>query len=155
MWSRLIDLLPKVLEAVPHLERFSSAAEGLLSANTDRLLAANAVSNVANAATNASSATNHAVDTAAREALAEQIRKDLARVDTGNLSLSRQMDTLSAQVTTVGEAADGASRVTVALGHTIVAIERQLRALRALAVATLVLVVLLLVAVATLIVRAR
>lgn len=148
MWSRLIDLLPQVLEAVPHLDRFSSAAEGLLSANTDRLLSANTASNAANVAT-------HAADTVARQALADQIRKDLARVDTGNLSLSRQMDTLSAQVTTVGEAADGARRVTVALGHTIVAIERQLRTLRALVVSTLVLVVLLLLAVATLIVRAR
>ncbi len=137
MWSRLIDLLPQVLEAVPHLDRFSSAADRLLSANT-----------AANTATNAASAVTHA----AREALADQIRKDLARVDTANLSLSRQIDSLSAQVTTVGEAADGARRVTVALGHTIVAIERQLRALRA---STLVLVVLLLLAVATLIVRAR
>ncbi len=151
MWSRLIDLLPQVLEAVPHLDRFSSAAEGLLSANTDRLLSANTASNAANVATDAT----HAADTVARQALADQIRKDLARVDTGNLSLSRQMDTLSAQVTTVGEAADGTRRVTVALGHTIVAIERQLRTLRALVVSTLVLVVLLLLAVATLIVRAR
>lgn len=143
MWSRFIDLLPQVLEAVPHLDRFSSVADRLLSANT--------ASNAANAATNAT----HAADTVARQALADQIRKDLARVDTGNLSLSRQMDTLSAQVTTVGEAADGARRVTVALGHTIVAIERQLRTLRALVVSTLVLVVLLLLAVATLIVRAR
>jgi len=147
MWSRLIDLLPQVLEAVPHLDRFSSAADRLLSANT--------ASNVANAATNAASDATHAADTVAREALADQIRKDLARVDTGNLSLSRQIDTLSAQVTTVGEAADGARRVTVALGHTIVAIERQLRTLRALVVSTLVLVVLLLLAAATLIVRAR
>lgn len=154
MWSRLIDLLPQVLEAVPHLDRFSSAAEGLLSANTDRLLSANTASNAANVATDATHAT-HAADTVARQALADQIRKDLARVDTGNLSLSRQMDALSAQVTTVGEAADGARRVTVALGHTIVAIERQLRTLRALVVSTLVLVVLLLLAVATLIVRAR
>ncbi len=117
MWLRLLELLPRLIDAVPHIERFNAVADRILSAK--------------------------ASDDAALAAMAKQLRKDLLRIDTANVSLSRQLDSLAAQVTTGGEAADGARSVTVALGRSIVEIERQIRSLRAFLLALIVLVVIL------------
>lgn len=129
MALRLFELLPGLIDAIPHIERFNTLADRLLSAS--------------------------GADASASNLASGQIRKDLLRIDTANVSLSRQMDSLAAQITVVGDAADGARAVTIALGRTIVAIERQIRALRAFLITLIILVVILVLLVGWLVLTAH
>ncbi len=121
MWPKLFELLPKVIDALPHLDRFSSVADRLLSAKS--------------------------TDDSALLSATEAIRRDLNRVDATHISanavLTRKIDELATQVVSTAEDAQASRSINVALGHSIVAIERQLRALRGRLVSTLILVVIL------------
>lgn len=124
MWPRLLELLPKLVDALPHIERFSSMA--------DRYLSSKAASDAA------------LVD------MAESVRKDFAHVAAANADLSRQtgaldahINDLAAQINTVGETAEHARSAATALGTSLVTMDREIRSLRSLLVAALVLLVLL------------
>lgn len=129
MSSRLFELLPKLLDVLPHLERFSSLADRVLS--------------------------TRAASDAAMTAIAEGVRSDIAQVSTTQAALSQQVDLLGTQVTslntqitglsthinTVGDTAADARSAATALGKSLVTLDREVRSLRSLVVATLVLIV--------------
>jgi hypothetical protein len=128
MGTRLFELLPRLIEALPHLDHFSSALDRF-SSGIDRLL------------------TSRATQEAALRASSEALRSDLARIDAttaANIAvLNRKLDHLSSQIASTAEAAQASHSITVALGHSIVAIERQLRTLRAFLITLIVLAVVL------------
>ena len=117
MRPKLLDLLPGLLDALPHLNRFTAAADRLLTAR--------------------------AGEDSALLASIEHLRADIHRTDAShvaaNAALSRRLEDLSTQVGTAAEDAQASRSITVALGHSIVAIERQLRALRVFVITLIVL----------------
>lgn len=118
MWPKVLaQLIPQLIDLLPHVKRVVPMADKFLSSK--------------------------AASDAALAAMAEGVRSDLGDVATANQGLSRQIGDLSAQIATVGETADLARSASTALGTSVVAIDRDLRSLRSLVVATLVAAVLL------------
>lgn len=121
MWTKLFELLPDLIDAIPHLDRFSSVADQLLSAK--------------------------ASEDAALLSHTEALRADLNRINAAHVAqnavLTRKLDELSSQISSTAEDAQSSRSITVALGHSIVAIERQLRAFRIFLISIIILVAVL------------
>ena len=129
MWPRLLEYLPKIIDSIPHLERFSQIG--------DKLLSTRAASDAAHVAM---------VDGIHRNL--DQIRDDLAQIDkqAGQIAetrteLSKQIEALRKQAATVTETAEEARSAAVAVGQSVVGLDREIRSLRSLVLATLVVVV--------------
>lgn len=119
MWPKVLaQLVPQLIDLLPHVKRVVPMADKFLSSK--------------------------AASDAALAAMAQGVRSDLGDVVTANQGLSRQIGDLSAQIATFGETADLARSASTALGTSVVAIDRDLRSLRSLLLLTLVLVAILL-----------
>ena len=138
MWPKLLQqLLPQLMDALPHLKHVVPVADKLLSANAGR--------------------------EAALAAIGEDLRGGLGDVRSANAGLSRQINDLAAIVTPIearlasveskltqidtrltltDQTAEQSRAATMALGQSFVSMDREIRSLRSLLVATLVLVVL-------------
>ncbi len=132
MWPKVLaQLIPQIIDLLPHMRRVVPLADKYLSSK--------------------------AANDAALATMAEGVRSDLGKVTTSNADLSGQIANLSNQlnslstqiatavetITTVGETADQARSAAIALGKSVVTIDRELRSLRSLVVGVLVSAVLL------------
>ncbi len=132
MWPKIFaQLLPQLIDVLPHVKRVVPMA--------DKYLAARAAEDAALGRTMEGIRSD-----------TEGIRAEVGKNAATHAALSRQIDGLTtqlnnhaAQLTTVSKATDDTRSVTTALGHSIIAMERQIRSLRALLVSLLVLVVVL------------
>ncbi len=145
MWPKVLaQLIPQLIDLLPHVKRVVPLADKYLCSK--------------------------AANDAALAAMAEGVRGDLGKVATANADLSGQIASLSSQInglsaqiatagetiSTVGETADQARSAATALGKSVVTIDRELRGLRSLVVATLVAAILLIIMVCWLLLtRAR
>lgn len=121
MWPRIISQLEQLAELLPYLKHIAPLADKFLASRS--------------------------ANDAAVTSLVEDVRSDLARLAPVNADLAGQLGELTTKVnslTSVAEEirtlAEDTRTLTTSLGNGILALERQIRSVRALVIATLALV---------------